>query len=108
MRRVLRSPLPVLAAVDGVEQLVAQGVPVRALVRDRSPAYVVLQCEAVTDIDVTAAEVLKDLDDDGDLDWLATGIVMGYRPGGGVPGVLAAILLAVFTGWAIAPESIWP
>jgi len=37
---------------------------VRALVRDRSPAYVVLQCEAVTDIDVTAAEVLKDLDEE--------------------------------------------
>jgi len=36
---------------------------VRALVRDSSPAYVVLQCEAVTDIDVTAAEVLKDLDE---------------------------------------------
>ncbi len=37
---------------------------VRALVRDRSPGYVVLQCEAVTDIDVTAAEVLKDLDEE--------------------------------------------
>jgi len=37
---------------------------VRALVRDSSPAYVVLQCEAVTDIDVTAAEVLKDLDEE--------------------------------------------
>ena len=37
---------------------------VRALVRDRSPDYVVLQCEAVTDIDVTAAEVLKDLDEE--------------------------------------------
>jgi ABC-2 type transport system permease protein len=32
----------------------------------------------------------------------ATGIAMGYRPGGGVLGVLAAIVLAVFTGWAIA------
>jgi len=30
------------------------------------------------------------------------GTVIGYRPGGGVPGVLGAILLAVFTGWAIA------
>ena len=37
---------------------------VLALVRDSSPAYVVLQCEAVTDIDVTAAEVLKDLDEE--------------------------------------------
>jgi ABC-2 type transport system permease protein len=31
-----------------------------------------------------------------------TGILIGYRPGGGVLGVLGAILLAVFTGWAIA------
>jgi ABC-2 type transport system permease protein len=30
------------------------------------------------------------------------GAIIGYRPGGGVPGVLGAILLAVFTGWAIA------
>lgn len=37
---------------------------VRRLVRDRSPAFVVLQCEAVTDIDVTAAEVLRDLDEE--------------------------------------------
>lgn len=37
---------------------------VRALVRERSPSYVVLQCEAITDIDVTAAEVLRDLDEE--------------------------------------------
>jgi ABC-2 type transport system permease protein len=37
----------------------------------------------------------------------ATGIVMGYRPGGGVLGVLAAIVLAVFTGWAIAWIFTW-
>src|SRR3954453_2354383 len=30
------------------------------------------------------------------------GMVMGYRPQGGVVGVLAAILLAIFTGWGIA------
>jgi ABC-2 type transport system permease protein len=30
------------------------------------------------------------------------GVVIGYRPGGGVLGVLGAILLAIFTGWAIA------
>ena len=30
------------------------------------------------------------------------GTIIGYRPGGGVLGVLGAILLAVFTGWAIA------
>jgi ABC-2 type transport system permease protein len=30
------------------------------------------------------------------------GVVIGYRPGGGVLGVLGAIVLAIFTGWAIA------
>jgi ABC-2 type transport system permease protein len=30
------------------------------------------------------------------------GIIIGYRPQGGVLGVLGAILLAIFTGWAIA------
>lgn len=35
---------------------------VRSLVREHGPRWVVLQCEAVTDIDVTAAEVLRDLD----------------------------------------------
>ncbi len=42
---------------------------VRRLVRTRKPRWVVLQCEAVTDIDVTAAEMLQRLDleanDDG-------------------------------------------
>ena len=37
---------------------------VRALVRDREPGWVVLQCEAVTDIDVTAADMLRDLDEE--------------------------------------------
>jgi MFS superfamily sulfate permease-like transporter len=37
---------------------------VRALVRERQPEWIVLQCEAITDIDITAAEVLKDLDED--------------------------------------------
>jgi ABC-2 type transport system permease protein len=32
----------------------------------------------------------------------ATGIVMGYRPQGGVFGVLAAMALAIFTGWSMA------
>jgi ABC-2 type transport system permease protein len=35
------------------------------------------------------------------------GIVMGYRPGGGVLGVLGAIVLAIFTGWAIAWIFTW-
>jgi ABC-2 type transport system permease protein len=32
----------------------------------------------------------------------ATGIAIGYRPGGGVLGVLGAVLLAIFTGWSLA------
>jgi high affinity sulfate transporter 1 len=35
---------------------------VRELVQERRPAWVILQCEAITDIDVTAAGVLKRLD----------------------------------------------
>ena len=30
------------------------------------------------------------------------GMVIGYRPGGGVLGVSGAIVLAIFTGWAMA------
>ena len=33
---------------------------------------------------------------------LTMGIVMGYRPGGGVPGVVAGVLLAIITGWSLA------
>ncbi|WP_239137364.1 ABC transporter permease [Sphaerisporangium rufum] len=36
-----------------------------------------------------------------------TGLLMGYRPGGGVGGVLAAILLAVVTGWSLAWAFTW-
>ena len=35
---------------------------VRRLVREREPAWFVLQCEAITDIDVTAADMLEQLD----------------------------------------------
>jgi len=35
---------------------------IRKLVRERSPGWVVIQCEAITDIDVTAAELLEQLD----------------------------------------------
>jgi high affinity sulfate transporter 1 len=35
---------------------------VRHLVRSQHPRWVVLQCEAITDIDVTAADMLEDLD----------------------------------------------
>ena len=36
-----------------------------------------------------------------------TGIVIGYRPQGGVLGVLAAVVLSVFTGWALAWIFTW-
>ena len=36
-----------------------------------------------------------------------TGVVIGYRPGGGVFGVLGAILLAIFTGWSLAWVFTW-
>lgn len=35
------------------------------------------------------------------------GIVIGYRPDGGVLGVLGAILLAIFTGWSLAWVFTW-
>ncbi len=35
---------------------------IRRLVRDGRPTWVVLQCEAITDIDVTAADMLEQLD----------------------------------------------
>ncbi len=35
-----------------------------SLVRERNPAWIVLQCEAITDIDVTAAEMLEALDEE--------------------------------------------
>jgi ABC-2 type transport system permease protein len=36
-----------------------------------------------------------------------TGVIIGYRPGGGVLGVLAAIVLTIFTGWSIAWIFTW-
>jgi ABC-2 type transport system permease protein len=38
---------------------------------------------------------------------LTVGVIMGYRPGGGVPGVVAGVLLAVLTGWSIAWIFLW-
>jgi high affinity sulfate transporter 1 len=37
---------------------------IRRIAREREPSWIVLQCEAITDIDVTAADVLKLLDDE--------------------------------------------
>lgn len=36
-----------------------------------------------------------------------TGILIGYRPGGGVLGVLGAIVLAIVTGWSLAWIFTW-
>ncbi|HVX46320.1 MAG TPA: ABC transporter permease [Mycobacteriales bacterium] len=36
-----------------------------------------------------------------------TGIAIGYRPDGGVLGVLAAVVLSIFTGWAMAWIFTW-
>jgi ABC-2 type transport system permease protein len=35
------------------------------------------------------------------------GVIIGYRPAGGVFGVLGAILLAIFTGWSLAWVFTW-
>lgn len=35
------------------------------------------------------------------------GVIIGYRPGGGVPGVLGAIALSIFTGWSLAWIFTW-
>ena len=37
---------------------------IRRLAREREPRWIVLQCEAVTDVDVTAGEMLEQLDDE--------------------------------------------
>jgi MFS superfamily sulfate permease-like transporter len=47
---------------------------VRRLVRDRQPRWILLQCEAITDIDVTAAEMLEQLD----LELNAAGIHLAF------------------------------
>lgn len=38
---------------------------------------------------------------------LIVGVIMGYRPGGGVLGVLAGMVLAVITGWSLAWIFLW-
>jgi MFS superfamily sulfate permease-like transporter len=37
---------------------------IRHLVRERHPKWIILQCEAITDVDVTAAEMLEQLDNE--------------------------------------------
>jgi len=38
---------------------------------------------------------------------LTVGVLMGYRPGGGVPGVAAGMVLVVITGWSLAWIFMW-
>jgi ABC-2 type transport system permease protein len=38
---------------------------------------------------------------------LIVGVIMGYRPGGGVAGVAAGMVLAVITGWSLAWIFLW-
>ncbi len=38
---------------------------------------------------------------------IATGLAMGYRPGGGVAGVLAGWVLTIFAGWSLAWIFTW-
>lgn len=38
---------------------------------------------------------------------LIVGVIMGYRPAGGVPGVLAGLVLAIITGWSVAWIFLW-
>jgi ABC-2 type transport system permease protein len=38
---------------------------------------------------------------------LTVGVVMGYRPAGGVPGMVAGMVLAVITGWSLAWIFLW-
>ena len=33
---------------------------------------------------------------------IATGLLMGYRPGGGVPGIAAGWILVIVTGWSLS------
>jgi MFS superfamily sulfate permease-like transporter len=56
---VLRWEAPLFFANSGIFRDL-----VRELVRERQPRWVVLQCEAITDIDVTAADMLEHLDEE--------------------------------------------
>jgi ABC-2 type transport system permease protein len=38
---------------------------------------------------------------------LTVGVIMGYRPNGGVLGVLAGVVLAIITGWSLAWIFLW-
>jgi ABC-2 type transport system permease protein len=33
---------------------------------------------------------------------IATGMLMGYRPGGGVPGVIGGVMMTIIAGWSLA------
>jgi len=55
------------------------GEEIRRIVRERRPRWLVLQCEAITDIDVTAAEMLERLD--GELNAAGTHVAFAEMRG---------------------------
>ena len=56
---------------------------IRHLVHERNPAWVVVQCEAITDVDVTAAGMLRQLDEElnaaGRSTWRSSRCAAGSR-----------------------------
>ena len=59
--------------------------------RRSSPSWVVLQCEAITDIDVTAAEMLEQLDKELNADGDPPGVRRAARPAAGPRAALRAL-----------------
>ena len=71
-KRRSSSPTP----ADSAEQ-------VRHLAREHEPDWIVLQCEAITDVDVTAAEMLEQLDDELNADGDPPGLRRDAQPPAG-------------------------
>ena len=63
----------------------------RALVRERQVRWIVLQCEAVTDVDVTAAEMLEQLDKQLNAAGRPPRVRGAARPAGGAAPALRAL-----------------
>ncbi|MFN8164359.1 MAG: sulfate permease [Solirubrobacterales bacterium] len=53
---------------------------IREVVRERSPDWVILQCEAITDLDVTAADVVRQLDEESRAQTVFTSPSPSSRP----------------------------
>ena len=64
---------------------------IRHLVHERNPRWVVVQCEAVTDVDVTAAAMLEQLDNELNAAGRAHGVRRDAQP---APGSRAAVRAA--------------